>query len=361
MAWQIRSLDDASAAIRGAFRRFLPGTDTALKNNFVTVVVKVLAGLSHEFELRMGYLARQLFASTASLPFLRLHGADVGIYQKPAAGSAGSINGAGQADMIYPAGIRFVSGNNTYVTSAPAQASPLGAITFTVRSEDKGSMTNRESGGVLSLSDPGLYPTLGAAFIVADGGLGGGADTEDTEDFRARVLFRKANPPGAGKLSDYERIVREVPGVLKAWAYRDSITPSFMAVFFLFDGRPNRIPTEGDRLVVQAALDAQRLIRVNQSVVEIPIEAPLNPVIANLVTDTAEVRAAITAAIEAVLYERARPGIPSDVFVMSRSWISEAISQVVGEDSHMLNWPASDLPYSNGTYPVIGTVSFVNE
>lgn len=361
MAWQIRSLDDASAAIRGAFRRFLPGTDTALKNNFVTVVVKVLAGLSHEFELRMGYLSRQLFASTASLPFLRLHGADVDIFQKPASSAVGAIEGTGAANQAYPSGVRFVSGSNTYVSTAPAQAGVSGGVIFQVKAEDKGAATNRDSGGVLTLSDPGLYPALGSTWTVTTGGLGGGADIEDTEGFRARVLFRKANPPGAGKLSDYERIVRDVPGVLKAWAYRDSLTPSFLVVFFLFDGRTNRIPTAGDTLVVQAALDAKRLIRVNDSVVEPPTPEALNPIIANLTNDNEEVRAAIAAAIDKVLYERARPGIASDVFVLSRSWVSEAVSQVTGEDRHKLNWPLTDLPYTGGRYPVIGTVSFVSE
>lgn len=361
MAWQIRSLDEASAAIRGAFRRWLPGTDTALKNNFVTVVVKVLAGISHEFELRMGFIARQLFARTAALPFLRLHGADVGIFQKPASASQGTIEGEGQGGMLYPAGVRFGSGGDTYVSTAPAQASPNGLVVFTVRSETKAAAANRDAGGLLSVSDPGLYPTLGAAFTVSSNGLGGGADVEDVESFRARVLFRKANPPGAGKLSDYERIVRDVPGVLKAWAYRDSLTPSFLVVFFLFRDRPNRIPTEGDRLVVQAALSAQRLIRVNDSVAMPPTPVPLDPIIANLANDTADVRAAIIRAIDAVLYEKARPGVPGDVFLLSREWISEAVSQVVGEERHRLNWPLSDLPYTNGQYPVIGTVSFVNE
>lgn len=361
MAWSIRSIDEASAAIRGAFRRWLPGTDTALKNNFVTIVAKVLAGMSHEFELRMAYLAKQLFARTAALPFLVLHGADVKIFRKQPASASGTIAGEGEANRIYPAGIRFVSGNNTYLSTTPAQASPVGLVSFTILAEDKGSVTNRDAGGAMTLSDPVLYPTLGTSFLVGTDGLGGGADIEDVEDFRARVLFRKANPPGAGKLSDYERIVLEVPGVLKAWAFRDSLTPSFLVVFFLFKDRPNRIPTEGDKLVVQAALDAQRMIRVNDGVVEAPTADPLNPIIANLTNDTEAVRAAITAAIDAVLYARARPGIAGDVFVLSRSWISEAVSQVTGEDRHKLNWPLSDLPYTGGRYPVVGTVSFVNE
>lgn len=359
MAWSIRSLAEASQAIRGAFRQHLPGTDTALKNNFVTVVTKVLAGMSQEFELRMGFVARQIFARTASLPFLILHGADVRIYRKPSAAASGTIEGAGEANRIYTAGIRFVSGNNTYVSTAPAQASPTGVVAFAVTAEDRGAFTNRDVGGLLSLSDPGLEPSLGATFTVSAAGLGGGADIEDVEEFRARVLFRKANPPGAGKLSDYERIVRNVPGVLRAWAYRDGLTPSFLVVFFLFDGRPDNIPTEGDKLVVQAAIDAERMIRMNDSVAEAPTPDPLNPVIANLSTDSAEVRERISAAIAKVLYERARPGVAGDVFWLSRSWIGEAISSVVGEDSHELNWPLNDLPYTNGRYPVPGTISFV--
>lgn len=359
MAWSIRSLAEASQAIRGAFRQHLPGTDTALKNNFVTVVTKVLAGMSQEFELRMGFVARQLFARTAALPFLILHGADVGIYRKSASGAGGVIEGMGAPNFIYPAGLRFVSGNNTYVSISPAQASPTGAALIAVAAEDRGSATNREAGGLLTRADPGLYPTLGSDLTVGASGLGGGADIEDVEDLRARVIFRKANPPGAGKLSDYERIVRDVPGVLKAWGYRDSMTPSFIVVFFLFADRPARIPTAGDKIIVQAAVDAQRMIRVNDSVVEAPTPDPLNPVIANLVNDSEDIRARIATAIDKVLYERARPGIAGNVFWLSRSWIAEAISSVAGEDSHELNWPLDDLPYTSGRYPVVGTVSFV--
>lgn len=358
MAWSIRSLAEASQAIRGAFRQHLPGTDTALKNNFVTIVAKVLAGMSQEFELRMGFVARQIFARTASLPFLILHGADVGIFRKPAAAARGIIEGSGEPNRVYSGGIRFLSGNITYVSTGPVQASSVGLVAFEVVAEEKGAFTNRDVGGVLTLSDPGLNPSLGNDFAVGSAGLGGGADVEDIEDLRSRILFRKANPPGAGKLSDYERIVRDVPGVLKAWAYRDGVSPSFLVVFFLFAGRPDRIPSDGDKVVVQAAVDASRMIRVNDSVAEAPTAVPLDPVIADLSTDSEDVRRRIADAIDAVLYERARPGVDSDVFWLSRSWIAEAISGAVGEDSHRLVWPADDLPYTGGRYPVIGTISY---
>ncbi len=47
-----RSLSEISQSVRGAFRQWLPGTDSALKNNFVTIAGKVLAMIAHEYELR---------------------------------------------------------------------------------------------------------------------------------------------------------------------------------------------------------------------------------------------------------------------------------------------------------------------
>ena len=359
MAWTIRSLDELSSRVRGAFRQYLPGTDTALKNNFVTIVAKVLAGLGHEFELRMGWAVRQLFTRTAAESVLPVHGKDVNIFRKQPAPASGTIAGTGEANAIYPAGIRFVSGNNTYLSTSPAQASPLGAISLSVTAEDKGAVTNRDAGGTMTLSDPGLYPTLGTTFTVADGGLGGGADLEDVEDFRERILFRKANPPGAGALPDYERVALEVPGVLKAWAFRPPLAPGSIVLFFLFKDRPNLIPTAGDVAVVQAAIDARRMIRVDDNVAVAPTPDPLNPIIRNLTNDTADIRSAIATAVTVVLYSRARPGVSGNPFTLSRSWVTEAISGVAGEDSHELDWPLTDLPYTDGKYPVLGEITYV--
>lgn len=358
MAWQIRSLTEASARVRGAFRQYLPGTDTSLANNFVTVTVKVIAALAHEFELRMAYLSKQLFARSAEKQFLVQHAAELGIYRKPAAAAQGSIIGSGTANVTYPAGIRFASGSVTYLSTAPASADPLGAVTFTVMAESVGAATNRDADGVMAIADPVLWPDLSTEWVVGSAGIGGGADTESDDSLRARTLYRKANPPGGGKLSDYEAIALDVPGVVKAWAFRQPLAPGFLAVYFLFAGRPNLIPTEGDVLIVQAAIDAKRLIRIDDSVAVAPTPVPLELTIDLLATDSQAVRDAIAAAVAAMLVDRARPGIPGDTFTLSRSWISEAISGVTGEDRHVLAWPLDDVTYTNGQYPVPGTITY---
>ncbi|MEO2038306.1 MAG: baseplate J/gp47 family protein [Martelella sp.] len=346
--------------MRGAYRQYLPGTDDALKNNFVTVTAKVLAAMAAEFELRMGALVRQMFLSTATGRWLEQHCYEVGIFRKPAARATGIIDGLAQAPQgtVYAAGIRFYSGSTIYVSTAPATVGAGGAISITVRAESAGSAGNRDADGVIGLADGGLYPELSSNFTVASGGLGGGADVEDDESLRARGLQRKQNPPGGGTLPDYERIALAVPGVLKAWACRMQ-SPGSLVVLFLFEGRENYIPLSADVDVVQAAIDDDRLIRVDDSVAAAPIAEPIDIEIEGLATDTADVRAAISAAISAMFLARCRPGIDADPFTVSVSWIAEAISQTVGEERHTLNAPAADITLTGGKFPVLGAVNYV--
>ncbi len=359
MAWNIRSLDDASAAVRGAFRRYMPGTDTALKNNFVTIVAKVLAAISYEFELRMGWLSKQILLSTSTnLAWIKLHAAEVGIYQRSSAAARGEIIGTGAASTTYPSGIRFISGNVTYVSTSPVTSGSDGALVVPVIAEVKGSVSNRASAGLLSLADPGLYPTLGSGWLVDDDGLGGGADAEDANSLKERGLQRKRNPPGGGTLTDYERIVMGVSGVLKAWAFRVPNSPGGVVVHFLFNGRPDNIPIASDVEAVQAAIDLQRLIRVDDSVATAPVPRPVDVTITGLSGDTDEIRASIESGISAMYLARCRPGLTGDSFTVSRSWYSEVISSVTGEERHTLVEPVGDIVLTGGQFPINGEFDF---
>jgi uncharacterized phage protein gp47/JayE len=358
MAWSIRSLADGSARLRGAFRQYMPGTDSALRNNFVTVTVKVLAALAHEFELRMAYLSQQMFLATATGQYLVMLASDVGIYRKPASPASGAIRGTGTPGVTYPAGIRFVSGTSTYLSIASALGAGTGELVIAVRSEEFSATANRDVDGVLTFTDPVLWPDLSREWLVTAGGIGGGADAEGDESLRTRALQRKRNPPGGGTLADYERVASSVPGVAKAWAYRDTLSPGFIVVFFLFEGRVNSIPEASDVATVQAAIDAERLIRVDDNVVRGPIPHPVEIYIAGLSVDTDDLRSAISVNLQAMLRDRCRPGIPVEPFTLSRSWISETISQTVGENSHVLVSPSSDIVLTNGEFPVLGAITY---
>ena len=227
-----------------------------------------------------------------------------------------------------------------------------------MRAEQTGATTNRSADAVMTLADASLYPTLVSQALVSAAGLGGGADTEGKESLRQRGLDRKARPPQGGALPDYEQFARDVPGVLKAWAWQFTNGIGSIAVYFLFDGRPNSIPTSADVEAVQAAIDARRLIRVDDAVAIAPIASSVDITITDLSVDTAEVRAAIEGNLIELFAERARPGIASDPFVLPVAWISESISTATGEDRHTLTMPASDLTFTNGHIPVLGDVTY---
>lgn len=358
MAWQTRSLSEISQSVRGAFRQWLPGTDSALKNNFVTITGKVLAMIAQEFELRVERLILNWFMTTAKGQWLELLCAEIGIYRKQASAASGTATGTGTPLTEYPAGIVFVSGSNTYQTSAAATAAGDGTLTFSVVALEKGASGNRDAGGQLALSDAGAWPDLSDVFEVDSAGLGGGADIEDYEDLRARGLQQKRNPKGAGTLTDYERYAREVPGVLNAWAFRSSNNPGTIFLFFIFAGRVGYIPTSGDVAAVQDYIDSLRLIRVDDSVAVAPVAHPVDVEISGLTNDTPETRAAIETAIAAMYLKKCKPGIAGEPFTLYRAWIDEAISTATGEVSHTLVTPPGNITMTGGEYPTPGNVSY---
>ncbi len=362
MSFTVRSLTDISQAVRGAIRQYLPGTDASLKQNVLYVIAKVQALLAAEYELRLAWIHDQLFLTTAtSEAIVRLQAAEYGIYRKPPAPASGMIEGQGQAHQTWPAGVRWLSGAQSYVSSAPFTANAIGRFSAQVRAEAGGLATSREAGAVMNLADAGLYPELGATATVAAAGLGGAADVETLDELRARALKRKRTPPQGGALADYERWALEVPGVRAAWARQFANGFGAIGTWVLFAGRPNGIPTEADLAAVQAHIESLRLVRAEFAAAA-PRARPLDLAI-RLSPDTAELRAAVTTAL-AELFDatafgtRIRPGLPDDPFVLPAAWISEVISTTVGEDRHTLLLPGGDVSFYAGDLPVLGAIDW---
>lgn len=352
-----RTLDAISRAIRGDLRRELPGTDAMVWPNVLSVFSKVVAMAIQLVEFRAEYIYKQIFASTADRRHLERQAYEFGMARKQASGAAGLIATTGTPDAVYPAGIAFLSGGHVYRTSGQSKALATGDLTLLVHSEAMGNATNRDGGETLSLIDQALYPTIGAQATVLAGGLGGGADIEDDEALRARILDRKRRPPQGGAYSDYEQIALGVPGVVRAWAWPFAAGPGTVGVWFLFADRENLIPTAADVANVRGVIEMRRLIRAGLSV-SAPIPARLDITIAGLGLDTDDVRRRISDNLKAMLVDRARPGVAIEAFVLSKSWISEAISRAIGEDRHRLISPTDDVVYTGGQYPVLGTVSY---
>jgi uncharacterized phage protein gp47/JayE len=353
----VRSLDAISKAVRADLRRELPGTDAAIPGNVLYVLAKVKAMAIHLVELRLEWIYRQIFASTADENHLERHAYELGMARKPASRASGNVTLYGAPNTVYPAEIAFLHNGTRFLTAGESLANGSGLLVMPVYSETAGALQNRAAGEALTLGDPALYPSLQATAIVTAGGIGGGADTESDESLRARILDRKRRPPQGGAVADYERFAREVPGVTRAWAFPFLNGPGTIGVYFLFEGRFAGIPTPADVAAVQDDLDWRRMIRVSALAIA-PIASSINIQIALLDRDTAATRAAIEKALAAMFQSRARPGVSTSPFRFSRSWISEAVSLAAGESSHRLIAPTDDIIYYAGQIPTLGFVTY---
>lgn len=357
MGFTARTLDTISQAIRGDLRREMPGTDATVWPNTLSVFSKVVAMAARLVELRIAWVYRQIFASTASAQHLERHAYEYGLARKAASRATGSITTTAAADTVYPAGISYLSGSDLYRVASDARSDGAGSVTFLVASAGTGAAMNRAAGETLTLVDPALYPSLAAQATVAADGLGGAADQEDDDSLRARVLDRKRRPPQGGAESDYEQFAREVPGVARAWAHRFAGGPGTIGVWILFEGRENLIPTDADVAAVQDHIDAKRLIRA-ELIVSAPTPWPVDIVISGLADDSDVTRAAISASLAAMFLDRAEPGVSVYPVLFSKSWIGQAISEAIGEDRHTLIEPVGDFLFNDGRIPVLGTISY---
>jgi len=352
-----RTLDVISRAIRGDLRREMPEVDATVWPNNMSILSKVFAMATRLVELRLEWAYRQIFASTAEARQLERQAYEFGLARKPARFAAGYIETTGDPNTIYPAGLSWQSGTVLYTATSDARSDANGAVLFYVVASETGTATNRAASDALVFMDSALAPTLDAAATVSADGLGGGADAESDDSLRARVLDRKRRPPQGGATSDYEQIARAMPGVSAAWAYSWINGAGTVGVWFLFEGRTNGIPTESDVAALQDWIDTRRLIRA-RLVVAAPVATPIDVFITDLSGDTLATRSAIEASLRTMFAARARVGVASAPLLFSRSWISEAISQAIGEERHYLSSPQYDLVFASGEMPVLGQVFY---
>ncbi len=359
MPYEIPRLDALSQRARQLFAQAIPGAVVTIWPNSFTVVAKVLAAAGFEIHLRLAWLSRQMFASSADDEWLQRHGFEVGVNRLPAQRAVGQVTVSGPVGVAIPAGVVYERADGQRVRS---RHSAIGSASVEIAFEavDAGAAGNAAAGETLTLVDNGGVVGLGQTAIVATGGLGGGADREERETFRARVLLRKRNPPQGGSASDWEAWVR-ASNPLVARVFVDSFSNSDRRVWIAvtFADRANGVPTSGDIAQVQDALDQPDVRPVTARVTVVaPTPVAVAVTAIGLQPSTVAVQAAIRAELAAMFSERMLVATPTRPFILPRAWVSEAISRATGEDRHTLTLPAADITFATpGQLPVLGTVT----
>lgn len=325
--------------------------DELLRRADAEVLARVLAGAAHGLYGYIDWLSRQILPDTSESEWLERH-ASLWLSEgrKPAAAATGAVSFTGVSGSVVPSGTVLRTAAGVQVATVADVTLSGGAGSAAAEAVEAGAAGNLIAGTPLSLVSPiaGVQSTA----LVAAGGITGGADIEDDEALRARVIDRIQQPPQGGCAYDYVAWALQVEGVTRAWVYPQELGLGTVTVRFVRDDDASLIPDAGEVATVQAHIDALRPVTAQVTVVA-PVAVPLDITITGLVPDTAAVRAAIQAEVTDLLR---REAVPGGTILISR--LREAISIAAGESDHVLTSPTANITHATGELAVLGTITW---
>jgi uncharacterized phage protein gp47/JayE len=339
----------------------LAGANPRLRRNLLFQIAKLNAAGEHNMNGRIEWMARQLFPETAETEFLEIHAARRGLSRIQPTTASGNITLTGTNDVIIPAGQELQTSDGTLYEVAADGTIVAGTVTVEVTAVDSGSDSNQDAGVTMTLSVP--IAGVNSVATVAVGGITGGADEEDDERLRSRVMAVWKAPAQGGADHDYEAWAKQAHvDVTNVWVYPNGMGPGTVVVYIMtYDATEDGIPTAGVIADVQEYIEARMPVEADLFVAG-PDPVPLDFDI-QLSPDTAATRTAVEAALRDFVRRAAAPvdtspEVPTGTTVFI-SQINETISVATGEVDHVLSDPPADVDYDIGEIPVMGDITWI--
>ncbi|WP_316172151.1 MULTISPECIES: baseplate J/gp47 family protein [unclassified Bradyrhizobium] len=377
MSFSLPNLKDLMQLARQSFRANLKGSDAWVWPNNVYVSAKVMAGGIFGLFGFAAYIEKQIFAYRApDLESLGRHGEEYNIPRKPAAPASGNfiINVTDNINVQTNAVLQRSDGVE-YLVTAGGALTTSGTLTVPIIAATDGAIGNCDPNTPLDMVS-GVSTTSSTQPIgqVDANGLALGTDVEDMESWRARILFRKRNPPHGGSAADYVMWAGQVSGVSffldRPTVYVERLWrgPGTVRVFpLMYDLYANGIPQAAD---VQRVQDYIEMLRPAGASVTVAAPHPIvvNVTIAGLQPNTSEVQEAVLAELKDCFFRLSRPAggdgafgsMPylASPFSFSLSWIWQAVANATGEQRHRIVSPTADVALQAGEMAVLGSVTF---
>jgi len=350
----------------GFTRPTLPQLITTIRNDILTrlasdstlallrrtdaeVYGRVQAAAVHTVYGYIDYLARNLLPDLADEDWLSRHANMKRCPRKAATFAGGFARWDVATDGIpIPAGVIIQRDDLTSFTTTAKATSAGGVLRVPVICNTAGKAGNTDDGLAMRL----VSPVTGLTSAGVADSIQGGADVEDLEVWRARVIERWYWTPQGGADGDYEVWAKEVAGITRAWTYRHWSGRGTVGVMVANSDLIYPIPDAATVAAVKAYIEPLAPVAGADIYVFAPtphivdFQIRLNP-------DSTAVRYAVDAELRSMML---RDGVPEGVLKLSR--IREAISIATGEYSHTLVSPVADISIGKGEVGVVGTISW---
>lgn len=366
----IPTVQDLYSRIYNSFAAYA-SLDASLPLNNIQPTAKVFAGHSSEIFGRMDYIGQQAFVLLADELYLPFHAQQYGIPRKPAIPAVGNVAVVSEDDIAIPPETLFTRSDGAqYAATSLVSLASAGTAYVPVVALTTGAAANAVAGTPLTMDDSatGDGVDTATASVSADG-IFNGADVEDLEDWRERILFRLRYPPHGGAPADYVMWGSAIPGVTRVFVWRRPTGPGTVRVFPVFDdyfAAQGGVASDPYITAVDSAIQEQAPATALVDV-RAPAALTINVTATGLAPYTNPVKEAVMAELRDTFRRVGRvagsdlviQGMPflASPQVFSRSWIWQAIANASGEQRHVLTQPPSDVTIPAGSIPVLGNVS----
>lgn len=357
MSFVTPTQDEAVQRARARMRAEQPGTDATVWPNTQYVSAKVLGGESWELYSFLAWISRQRFATSCDGDMLDEIGAQFGLGRRPATYAAGVVEVVGTPAYTIDAGTRLHRSDGVeYATNGPLMLDADGRGRIGITARATGATHNTDTGAQLT----GVFSSLNVASITVDAnGIGGGAGTEQHEDYRARILFRLRYPPHGGAPHDYVAWALEVPGITRVWVDPLAYGPGTVGVWVMADGNGTQygVPSGTDLDAVRAHIAGVKPVTA-RLIVKAPIIAAINVKLSGVVNPSSTLQAQIKTELRDAFRRGGHVSMPNAPFIVRNNLLWQAVARATGDASHMIAIPTKDTPLPLDYLADLGTLCY---
>ncbi len=357
------TLSELVTRIRADIQTRITGATSLFRRSTLKAKAIVWAGIAHELYGYLDFQADQLFILSSDSERLNSQADEYGIVRTAAVEAIGEGDTTGTNGIAIPEGteLRATSGQKYDTDAEVTIAGGVATLEFTA--QIAGADGNDDPAIILTFTSP--IAGVGSTVTVSADGITGGADEEEDDDLRERVLARKRQPPHGGADFDYEAWALEVGGVTRVWTFPQYQGVGTIGVAFVRDGDTPIIPNATQRAAVRSYIvehtDPGTGLTVGCPVTAEPglFIIELNLLAVNfeigLYPNTVAVQAAVTNELTALIL---REGGPGETIYLSE--ITEAISIANGEERNRTVNPIAEVTAALNQVHTLGIITFVD-
>ncbi len=311
----------------------------------------MVAAVAHGLYGNQAYIAEQIHTKTCDAETLLKKVADEWLQRIPAAYATGTATITGNDGAVIPAITVLQHQDGRQYRTTDEAIITGGTATLNLVAMEAGTRSHITD-GVLSLISPitGVDGDVSAATVSA------GAEIEDIERLRDRLLDKQQNPPLGGKDYDYVAWAKAAHvDVTKVWITPHENGIGSIVLRFVTEDLADPIQTAAHIQAVKSYIQTMRPAGLRNFTFEAPEAVELGLAFSSLTPNTPEVQQAIEAEQRDLLR---RESIGGATILVSQ--IREAISAAEGEQDHVINL-TENIALANNQFAVVGDIAWPNQ